>query len=128
MDRASAASRWMRSGLLTLAALPAVWPVPADAAATFTVNRTGDAKDRNLGDGVCDALREGGKQCSLRAAIQGANSTPASGTINFDIGGPASVKTISPTRPLPAITEPLTVDGYSQAPARTPWPKATTRS
>ena len=58
MDRASAASRWMLSGLLTLAALPAVWPVPADAA-TFTVNRTGDAKDRNLGDGVCDALREG---------------------------------------------------------------------
>jgi hypothetical protein len=48
----------MLSGLLTLAALPAVWPAPADAA-TFTVNRTGDAKDRNLGDGVCDALREG---------------------------------------------------------------------
>ena len=64
----------------------------------------------------------------MRAAILEANSTPASGTINFDIGGPASVKTISPTRPLPAITEPLTVDGYSQAPARTPWPKATTRS
>ena len=56
MDLASTASRWMLSGLLALAALLlAVWPVPADAATTFTVNRTRDVKDRNLGDGVCDA-------------------------------------------------------------------------
>ena len=84
------------------------------AAATFTVNRTGDAADKRLGDGACDASRDKGKQCTLRAAIQEANHTSGADRINCNIRSETNVKTISPARPLPAITEAVTVDGYSQ--------------
>ncbi|CAA9392054.1 MAG: Aldehyde dehydrogenase [uncultured Rubrobacteraceae bacterium] len=90
----------------------------ADAATTFTVNRTGDAVDRRLGDDACDASRERGRQCTLRAAIQEANDTPGPDRIGFNILGIAAVKTVAPARPLPAITEAVTIDGYTQRGAR----------
>jgi hypothetical protein len=75
MDLTSTARRWMLSGLLALAALLlAVWPVPADAATTFTVNRTRDVKDRNLGDGVCDARLTSGVPREPLASGGGANA------------------------------------------------------
>src|SRR5438445_1734252 len=53
---------------------------------------------------------------SLRQAILDANSNPNSGGpdfIDFNIPG-AGVHTISPTSALPTITDPVTIDGYSQ--------------
>jgi hypothetical protein len=103
------------AGALVLAMLLLVaWSGSADAATTFTVNRTSDAADRRLSDAACDSSRERGKQCTLRAAIQEANDTVGSDKITFDIRSNTNVKTVSPARPLPAITEAVTVDGYSQ--------------
>src|SRR5262249_34753776 len=79
-------------------------------AATFTVNNDTDTNDTDPGDGVC---HDSADDCSLRAAIQEANALPGADTINFSIGG-GGIKIISPTTPLPAITETVTIDGYSQ--------------
>lgn len=80
----------------------------------FTVNSTGDQADADLGDPVCDAiLGVPGRQCTLRAAIQEANATPRADTIQFNIPG-TGVRTISPNSELPAITQPVTIDGYTQ--------------
>jgi CSLREA domain-containing protein len=87
-------------------------------AATFTVNRTGDESEplANRGDGVCDVLpSRTGNQCSLRAAIQEANVTAGADLIRFNIVSAASVKTISRTRALPAITKQVTINGYTQS-------------
>jgi hypothetical protein len=52
----------------------------------------------------------------LRAAIQEANHPTNLGAnfIGFNIGGGIGVKTISPRSELPAITEQLTINGYTQ--------------
>jgi hypothetical protein len=49
---------------------------------------------------------------SLRQAITDANSM-GGGTINFNITG-TGVQTISPLTALPTITQPVTIDGYTQ--------------
>jgi hypothetical protein len=99
-------------------ALLALSSGPADAATTFTVNKTSDAKDRRISDSVCDTSRKRGKQCTLRAAIEESNDTSGADTINFKIGGTAPVKTInvgsSGLQALPDITGPVTINGYSQ--------------
>jgi CSLREA domain-containing protein len=52
--------------------------------------------------------------CSLREAILSANlSANVPDAINFNITG-AGPHTISPLTPLPAITDPLVIDGYTQ--------------
>ena len=67
-------------------------------------------------DGVCD---DGTGACTLRAAIEQSNATPARETIPFAIGtGP---RTIAPATALPTITNPVTIDattqpGYAGAP------------
>jgi hypothetical protein len=50
---------------------------------------------------------------SLRQAILNANGTPGIDTINF-ILPQGVVNTIAPFSPLPPITDPLIIDGYSQ--------------
>ncbi len=50
---------------------------------------------------------------SLREAIIAANSTTGTDTISFNIPG-AGVQTIAPTSVLPAITDPVIIDGFSQ--------------
>jgi hypothetical protein len=50
---------------------------------------------------------------SLRQAILEANAAPGHDIIAFDIAGPG-VHTISLTSPLPTITDPVTIDGYTQ--------------
>lgn len=50
---------------------------------------------------------------SLRQAILDANAAPGADLIDFNIPG-GGVHTISPTSALPAITGPVTIDGYSQ--------------
>ena len=78
-------------------------PAVADSGpATFTVDSSGDQDDANVGDGIC-AISGGG--CTLRAAIEEANSTTDKDTITF------SVSSVAPTSALPAVTEPVTIDG-----------------
>jgi hypothetical protein len=82
-----------------LAAAIALAAVPA-AGATFTVTSTADS-----GPG------------SLRQAILGANAHPGSHRIVFAIPG-AGVHTIAPVSALPAVTQPVTIDGYTQPGSR----------
>jgi CSLREA domain-containing protein len=83
------------------------------AATTITVNSIADDQDN---DG----------ECTLREAITAANSDTASGaavgecaagsgtdTIEFDISG-VGPHAISPTSLLPPISQPVTIDGYSE--------------
>src|SRR5262249_43145871 len=51
---------------------------------------------------------------SLRQAILDANANPGADLIAFNIGG-GGVQTIAPTSPLPGITDPVTIDGTTQA-------------
>jgi len=69
-------------------------PLPAQT--TFVVTNTND-------DGAG----------SLRQAILDANANAGADIINFNIPG-AGVHTISPVGGLPPITDPVTIDGYSQ--------------
>jgi hypothetical protein len=50
---------------------------------------------------------------SLRQAILTNNATPGTNTIAFNISG-TTVQTIQPTNPLPTITVPVVIDGYTQ--------------
>ena len=88
------------------------WPLSSSMAlvTSFQVNSTGDAGDANLTDGSCN---DGTGSCTLRAAIQQANSTPGADTIAFNIAG-TGVQTFTPASELPSITEALTIDGSSQ--------------
>ena len=90
-------------GLLMVGLLASV----AQAApSTFIVNSTADP-----GTGVCDAT-----ECTLREAINAANANnnpTEKDLIKFNISG-TGVHTISPTSPLPQITEPVIINGYSQ--------------
>lgn len=78
--------------------------------AIFTVDSTGDASDLNTADGVCDS---GGGVCTLRAAIQQGNALAGTDDVWFNLAGPG-VWTISPASPLPNITDPLLIDGWTQ--------------
>jgi CSLREA domain-containing protein len=95
-----------RNGCLAVLSLLAM-PV---GAATIVVNSAADS---------------GAGNCTLREAIQAANSNAvvdscvagsgASDTINFAITPlDGSVKTIAPATPLPDITAPVLIEGYSQ--------------
>lgn len=71
--------------------------VTTQAAGTFTVNSLGDTPDASPGNGAC---ADAGGQCTLRAAIQEANTNSFdTDTINFSVTG-----TINLTGPLPALT------------------------
>lgn len=101
MLRPTATRTPIRRALLALLAVVVLLVLPsgpADAATTFTVNKTGDAGDRRISDTVCDSSRNRGDQCTLRAAIEEANDTTGADTIRFNIVSSASVKTIP--RPL----------------------------
>ncbi len=79
---------------------------------SYKVNSTGDGTDVTPGDGTCATSVAG--TCTLRAAIQEANALAGRDTITFNIPG-GGVQTISPSTPLPNITDALTIDGYTQA-------------
>jgi hypothetical protein len=79
---------------------------PAHAAPqTYTVNKAGNA----IGTGGCNPT-----ECTLNEAILEANANDGPDTINFDIPGGSGPKTIFPTIELPAITDSVIIDGYSQ--------------
>jgi len=100
-------SMFSRVGALMLGL---VVTVPGSAlAATFTVNSTANTADSSVGNGICAASPG---VCTLRAAIQEANVTVAVDTIRFAIGsGPQRISLLSD---LPAVTQPVIVDGTSQ--------------
>ena len=80
--------------MVGLAGLSLIWAAEAKAA-TFVVT---NANDRGQG--------------SLRAAIDQANVAPGADVIDFAIGsGP---RTITPLRPLPAVTGPVVIDATTQ--------------
>jgi CSLREA domain-containing protein len=70
---------------------------------TLTVNTPDD-----LDDGTCSATH-----CSLREAINKANTLTGTVTIKFDIGG-GGVQTIQPHSALPEIAVPVIIDGSTQ--------------
>jgi CSLREA domain-containing protein len=76
--------------------------VPSAYAAPFTVDSSADP-----GDGVCLPT-----SCTLREAISLANTTAGADTIAFNIPGTGQ-HTIAPTSALPNITDPVTIDGFS---------------
>lgn len=80
---------------------------PAHATKVFFVNSTGDEADFDLTDGRCDVEPPSSPltRCTLRAAIQESNATPAAdprdpqaNTIVFNIPG-SGVQTIKPSSP-----------------------------
>ncbi len=75
--------------------------------ATFLVRSPDD-----VNDGVCDETH-----CSLREAIEAANASAGADQIEFDIAGPP-IPTIRPDAELPAVTDPLAIDGTTQAGGR----------
>ncbi|MBI2798563.1 right-handed parallel beta-helix repeat-containing protein [Candidatus Saccharibacteria bacterium] len=79
-------------------------------AATFTVDSVDDGGNAG-GPGVCD---DGGGKCTLRAAIEAANTTAGADVINFAIPGGGGVNTITPGSDYPDITEQLTINGETQ--------------
>jgi CSLREA domain-containing protein len=70
---------------------------------TLTVNATDD-----VDDGTCNTAH-----CSLREAINKANTLAGTITIKFDIGG-GGVQTIKPLATLPVISAVVVIDGSTQ--------------
>jgi CSLREA domain-containing protein len=97
----------MRIPLLVLAGSLAA---AAASGATFVVDSVGDEPDDNTADNVCHTAVN---TCTLRAAIQQSNATAGPDVIHFAISG-SGVQVIQPASALPSLTDPVTIDGYSQ--------------
>lgn len=86
----------------------------ADLPRVFVVDSTADGSDVTPGDGVCQDMMG---QCTLFAAIEEANALPndfsGPDVITFNIPG-AGPYTIQSTLALPAITDPVVIDGTTQ--------------
>lgn len=106
--------RMLAAGLVLAALMAAsmVFPSIAHAGQTFSVSNTGDPAEGTPEFGICNNTF-----CTMRAAIIAANATPGEDTIEFNLARP-DLRHITPTRELPAITEAVTVDGYTQLFAR----------
>ncbi len=77
---------------------------------TFTVDSTGDETDASPGDGTCQTASG---DCTLRAAIEEANTSVGADSIRFDIAG-SGPHLIAPASALPEITRPVFIDGSTQ--------------
>jgi|GEM_PF-3139701 len=82
--------------------------------ASVVVNTTGDESDPTPTDGSCDVnAGEPGEQCTLRAALESANSGFSSGRIRFDFSEDdlrSGAATIALGAPLPTATVSVTLD------------------
>jgi len=74
----------------------------SSAATTFTVNSLLDTGDASP-DGACD---DGTGKCTLRAAIQEANSVPGADAINFSVTGTIQLGSV-----LPDLSTDITING-----------------
>jgi len=77
----------------------------------FKVNSSADTGDSSPGDGICRTAASV-TECTLRAAMEESNALSGGQTILFAL--PAHDQTIYPLKPLPEITEAVTIDGTSQ--------------
>jgi hypothetical protein len=107
-----------------LACLIAGLGAPAGAWAEFPVNNLGDQPDETI-NGTCDIAGGGGNECTLRAAIEEANSASNVDLITFAgasfNGEDADVITV--TSDLPTISEPLNIlGGHCETEASPPPP------
>jgi CSLREA domain-containing protein len=93
-----------RRALVAFAALLFFSRAPLAAQTTYIVNSTTDP-----GNGVCDIA-----ECTLREAINAANSNPGADIIEFNISGPGP-HTIQPGFALPSMSDPVVIDGYTQS-------------
>jgi titin len=110
MTRATIGNCVRLVGILALTLLCSLGPSSPAHATSFVVDSLGDAPDSDTADGICD---DGTGNCTLRAAIEQANATPGTDTIAFNIPG-LGPHTIQPASPLPTISDPVVVDGYTQ--------------
>lgn len=99
--------------VLTVGWLGVYWATPSaySDATTFTVNSNADTDD-----GVCNAAH-----CTLREAINAANSNPGTDTIAFAIvaqGVPSINVGITGLGQLPVINDPLIISGTTQSAGR----------
>ncbi len=98
---------------------PLRYTIKLEPIESYVVNSTGDDRDENPSDGICDTgnvITRGDKQeleCTLRAAIDEANWNLDADRIIFDI--PELFTVISPTSALPKIIDPVTIDGTTQS-------------
>jgi CSLREA domain-containing protein len=81
------------------------------AEGAYTVNSVADAADAVPGDGQCETATPG--ECTLRAAIEEANTEEGPGHVGFDIAG-AGPHIITPVTSLPVVTGSLNIDGTTQ--------------
>lgn len=94
--------------------------VAVEVSDAVVVNTTGDEADANPGDGILDVdLVKTGRQVTLRAAITFVNERAGRDTIRFaipgdDTGMENGVPRIRPMTALPAFTESVVLDGWSQ--------------
>jgi CSLREA domain-containing protein len=95
--------------LAAAAALVSLTPASAAAQAVFVVNSTADGGDAAVGNGVCATS---GGACTLRAAVQEANAIAGADAIEFAVG--SGLQTITLSSSLPAITAPVSIDGWTQ--------------
>ena len=100
-------------GLASAAELRGPVQQAGEGATVFTVNTASDGDDES-----CDPLDfeyEYWSDCTLREAINAANSNPGPDIIAFGIPGEGpDTWTIYPGEPLPVITDPVVIDGYTQ--------------
>jgi hypothetical protein len=93
------------------ASIAATWSLAlaSPAMADFVVNNFGDGDDAEFGvttlDGTCDTFAGPPVVCTLRAAIEEADATPAADTITFGVTG------LHPTGSQLQINTPMTIDG-----------------
>lgn len=82
------------------------------AAAAFVVDRSDDPVSPLPGDEACTAAAN---DCTLRGAINNANTAPGADVIEFEIAGtPGQLHVISLNTPLPGIGEDLLIDATTQ--------------
>lgn len=80
----------------------------------IVVNVTGDAHDEDLLDQTCDVDGDtSGLQCTLRAAMEEAESQPGTNAITFDIPG-GGIHGFLPQTPLPQMNQPVSIDATTQ--------------
>ncbi|MGH9369311.1 MAG: hypothetical protein ACRD3M_16760, partial [Thermoanaerobaculia bacterium] len=88
-------------------------PTPPASGATITVTGTGDAVAADGTVTLREAMTSINNGASVNADVVPAGAYGSNDGIVFDIPG-TGIQTIAPGSALPAITKPVTVDGYSQ--------------
>ena len=100
-------------------------PMSPAAAASFTVNSSGDAGDANAGNGVCATA---GNVCTLRAAIQEASALAGSDVVTvpaMTIGLATELPTLSGIMSIQGAGARNTIlTGNGSAPGCLSWPVA----